>query len=86
LAILGCEPLADAPPPLRRLPLRYLEDADPTQLERWAAAGYLTGWAMLAFGLAGAAMLGLFYGIAYHGQTLWTLVFDLANYLVIFGG
>ena len=72
-------------PPLKRIPLRYLDDPDPSTLERWITAGYLTAWLLLALGAAGAAVYGIVYGLSYHGHTLWTLVFDLAEYLVITG-
>jgi len=73
------------PPPLRRLPLRYLESTDPSTLERWMMAGYLTAWIFLAVGIASAALYGIVYGLSYHGHTMWTLVFDLAGFLVIAG-
>lgn len=69
-------------PPFRRIPLRYLEDANPSTLERWITAGYLTVWVLLALGITSAALYGLVYALSYHGNTLWTLVFDLADFLV----
>ena len=69
-------------PPFRRIPLRYLEDANPSTLERWITAGYLTVWVLLALGITSAALYGLVYGLSYHGNTLWTLVFDLADFQV----
>jgi hypothetical protein len=73
------------PPPLRRLPLRYLDDVNPSTLERWMMAGYLTAWIFIAVGAAGATLYGIVYGLSYHGHTLWTLVFDLAGFLVFAG-
>jgi len=70
------------PPPLRRLPMRFLEDTHPSLLERWVTAGYLTAWVMLALAAASAVLYGIVYGLSYHGQTLWTLIFTLADHLV----
>jgi len=65
-----------------QIPLRYLEDRSPSTLERWVTAGYLTAWILLALSAASAVLYGLVYSLSYHGHTLWTLLFDLAEYLV----
>jgi hypothetical protein len=71
------------PPPLRKLPLKYLDTKDPSTAERWLIAGYITVWISVAIAASAILLLSILYVFEFHGQSLWDAIFIVAGYLVI---